>query len=376
MLNNTNIKRLKPRDKPYRILDYDGLYIEVRPNNRKIWRVRFNKPKPKIITLGDYPLISLDKARLERDALKNNTALGEHLFRDIALLWHGQKDYLSNKNSKVELRRLERYLIPSLGDRIISQIKSLHILPILKAIEGSGHLETAKRVRSIASQIFKYACWNLMCEEDPTAILVGATKSPKVTHFASITDEQGFSILLKKIAQANHFMPTLKYALLIAPFVFVRSSELRNAHPEEFDLDKKIWTIPAVRMKMKRDHIIPLHDSLIPIIEQCLSFASSEYLFAGQRKGRPISENTLNVALRSLGYDKTEVTFHGFRSSFSTLARESLRLDDDLIERQLAHSVGNSVKAAYDRSFKLEERAELMNEWGDYLLRLKKTTVD
>jgi len=372
MLTNTKIKRLRPREKLYREIDSDGLYIEVKPNGKKYWRLRIFKPKPKMMSLGEWPSVDIDMARIERDQAKAALEYGAHVFEAVARDWHAHKNYSSEKNKKLEWRRIENYLLPTLGDMRVAEIKPKHILPILKTIERSGHLELARRVRALASRVFRYAVVNLMCEHDPAGVLLGATKKPITKNMAAIVDEVGFADLLKSIDNASRLSPSVKFALQFAPFVFVRSNELREAVFDEFDFNKLLWTIPADRMKMKRDHVVPLHPAAVGFVRDAYSFSRDNYVFSGAKAGRPLSENTLNHALRSLGYDKSAVTFHGFRSSFSTLAREELRLDEDLIERQLAHSVGNSVKAAYDRSYKLEERIKMMHQWGDYLVKLKK----
>lgn len=372
MLTNTKIKRFRARDKIYREIDSDGLYIAIRPSGVKVWQLRVYKPKESIITLGEWPSLSIEDARLERDQLKKRENYGVVCFKEVANAWWLNKNYASEKNKKLEWRRIENYLLPTLGGMNMADIRPRHILPILKSIELSGHLELARRIRSLASYIFRYGIVNLFCDDDPAAMLVGATKKPVVKHFPAIVDEVGFSDLLRRIDDASYLMPQTKYALQFAPFVFVRSSELRLAVPSEFDFNKMLWSIPFSNMKKKRDHLVPLHKAAAVYVQRALQFGGDDFVFSGHRKGRPLSENTLNQALRSIGYAKEDITFHGFRSSFSTLAREVLRLDEDLIERQLAHVVGGAVKSIYDRSYKLEERTEMMNAWGDYLVYLKK----
>ena len=369
MLNNTKIKRLRAKSKPYRVLDGDNLYIEVKPNGGKFWRWRYKKPNGNstMSSLGQWPGVDVDAARLERDLRKKQAEYGNATFGDAAAQWFAAQNYRSEKNAALVWRRTELYLLPKLGPMMIANIKPIDVLPILKHIEAAGHLELARRVRTIASQIFRYGVVNLMCDTDPAGLLQGATRMPTVKHMPAITDEQGFGHLLRAIDTADHLMTTVRCCLQVAPYVALRSGEIRNSKPEHLDMKRKIWILPAEFMKMKKDHLVPLHDSAIPILKAALEFSDGQYIFSGQRKGRPISENSLNVALRSLGFDKDTMVFHGFRSSFSTLGREILRFEDELIERQLAHVDKNSVRAAYDRSYRLEERAAMMRRWGDYL---------
>jgi integrase len=373
MLNKTVIKRLRPREKMYRILDGDGLYIEVRTNGEKYWRFRFKKldGKSTMVSLGRYPDIGIEEARIERDFRRRQMLYGDISFAEVSRQWHEHKNYNSEKNSMLERSRVENYLIPRLGRMKIAEIKPANILPILKTIEASGHLELARRVRSIASQIFRYGVVNLMCDSDPAGLLVGATKRPVVRHMPAITDEAGFKGLLQAIEKADSLMPSVKFCLQVAPYVVLRSGEIRHIRPDQVDFDKRLLVIPADIMKTKKDHLVPLHSSVVRLLELALEFSNDDFIFPGARPGRPISENTLNMALRSLGFDKDTAVFHGFRSSFSTLGREVHRFEDDLIERQLAHIDRNAVRAAYDRSHRLEERTAMQRLWGDYLDRLK-----
>jgi len=376
VLTNTKILRLKATGKVYRVLDSDALYIEVRPEGGRWWRYRFVRADGErtMVSLGQYPDVSIEEARAERDRRKSS-GIDEVLFKDAARQWFTHKNYASDKNSAMMWRRIERYLLPSLGKMVIGNIKPKHVLPVLKSIEKSGHLELARRMRTTASQIFRYGVVNLMCDSDPAYLLQGATKMPVVKHMAAITDEKGFGDLLRRIDASDSLMPTVKFCLQVAPYVFLRSGEIRNSVPGHVDIDNRLWTLPAEFMKMKKDLLVPLHDSVIVSLENALQFSYGDFIFCGQRRGRPISENTLNMALRSLGYALGDVTFHGFRSSFSTLGREMLRFEDNLIERQLAHVDKNNVRAVYDRSYRIEERTVMMMQWGDYLdaLRQQKT---
>lgn len=372
MLTNTQIKRFKSTQKLQRHLDADGLYLEVTSKGSKIWRYRYQNYAGTwtMKSLGKFPDIPLERARELRDDLKSIKDYKEISFEQTALEWLDYKGYSSEKNKQIILRRIERYLLPELQDRVLSHIRPRDILPILKRIEARGYLDLARRVQNIASQIFIYGVQNLYCESNPAQLLQGSTKKPTVTHMPAIVNEESFSQLLKTIDQAEHLMPSVKLCLQIAPYVFLRSASIRMAKPEHIDLDQKLWIIP--KDKMGREHWIPLTESMVKILKQALELSDGDYLFNGARPHKPLSENTLNIALRSIGIDKKVHVFHGFRSSFSTLAREKLRLDNDLIEVQLGHIEGNKVKAAYDRSQRLEERKEMMQVWSNYVDFLKK----
>jgi len=377
MLNATKIKRLKPKEKLYRVNDADGLYLEITPTGSKLWRVRYKKPdgKSTMQSLGSYPDVSIDDARTKRDELKSQSHFENTTFEEAAKAWYSTQTYKSEKNEKQVWSMIDRYLVPRLGDMKISMIKASDILPILKEIEERGKLEQCKRVRTKASQIFRYGIANLMCEYDPAYLVRDATAKPKPKSRAAITDEKGFKALLGTIDLAETLHTGTKIALQISPYVFLRSAEIRKTTMDMIDFKKRLWTLPASAMKTKRDHLVPLHDTVIDLLKLAIQFKDpdSNLIFNGLRKGRPLSENTFNLALRSLGYDGDRHVHHGFRSSFSTLAREVHRFENDLIERQLAHVQKDSVRAAYDRSYRLEDRAAMMMAWGDYLDRLKVT---
>jgi len=376
VLNKTAIRNLRAKPKVYRALDSNGLYLEVRTTGEKYWRLRYTKPDGRrtLVSLGHYPDVSIEAARESRDSKLRVQDYQHTAFREAAEQWYARQSFASVKNRKQVWNMIERYLLPTLGDMRMSEIKPADILPILKDIERRGMLEQCKRVRGKASQIFRYGVANLMCEFDPAHLLRDATKKPRATSRAAITEEAPFRRLLRSIDQATHLNAVVKMALQISPYVFLRSAELRNSTVGMLDFDKKLWVIPGDHMKMKRDHIIPLHDTVIERLQKMLEYSSGdpeELIFPGMRKGRPLSENTFNVALRSLGYDGDTHVHHGFRASFATLGREVHQFDDILIERQLAHVDNNQVRAAYDRSYRIDARATMLRHWGDYLDQLR-----
>lgn len=374
MLTNTKIKQMKATDKVYRVIDYDGLYIEIKPNGRKFWRHRYCKIDGgyTMTSLGEFPLVSIEAARKLRDESSKTSQYHINSFESVARQWIDYKSYVSEKNRDLVWRRVEVRLLPVLGKMSIAEIKPHHVLPILKQIEKEGNLELARRVQNIAAQIFKYGVQNLLCETNPAAVLNGSTKMPVVKSMPAITDEPGFKWLLDTIWSASHLSPNVHYALKIAPYVFLRSESLRIARLEDINFNDKVWLIP--NDKMQRQHLIPLPDTLLELLREAIEYSYDGLIFPGMRKGRPLSENTLNQALRSLGVDKDRHVCHGFRSTFSTLAREKLRLNGDLIELQLGHVEKNKVKAAYDRSLRLDERRELMQSWADYIDGLRNQT--
>lgn len=371
MLTKTKIQKLRPSDRVYRVSDGDRLYIEVKPNGRKLWRYRYQKAdgKMSMVSLGEFPQTSLEAARKARDARKSQGRYHTRTFEEIALEWHSRKLYRSDKNRDVEWGRVRNYLLPTLGSMRIAQIEPVHIMPILELIEEKGYLELARRVRSIASQIFRYGVSKVACSHDPADVLRGSTKAPIVTPMPAITDEDDFADLLRRINASTHLMPSVKLALQLAPYLVLRSGEIRQLRPEHIDHSRRVIVVPAELMKRSRDHLVPYGDQVERLLRKALNVSDGSYLLSGVRRGRAISPNTLNIALSSLGLSQTPV-FHGFRSSFATLGRESLRFPGELIERQLAHSDRNQVRAAYDRSYRLEERREMMIAWAEYLERI------
>lgn len=372
MLTNTKIQRLKIPSKIERHLDSNGLYIELTKSGGKNWRYRYKNDAGlwTMKALGSYPKVSLEKARALRDDLEKVVEYKCISFRETASEWLVYKGYTSSKNHHLVQRRIDNYLLPQLGNMTLSHIKPRDILPILKQIERKGHLELARRVQNILSQIFKYGVQNLYCESNPAQPLQGCTKKPQIKNMPAIIEEATFARLLTTIDNAQQLMPSVKRCLQIAPFVFLRSESIRMAKVEDIDFDRMLWIIP--KDKMGREHWIPLTAPVMKLLELAIESSDGGYLFPGNKAHRPLSENTLNKALRAIGIDKDKHVFHGFRSSFSTLAREHCRFDGDLIELQLGHIEANKVKAAYDRSMRLEERRELMEAWSKYLEQLRR----
>ena len=274
---------------------------------------------------------------------------------------------LSAKHQGTILYRLNTYIFPSIGKRHIARLEAQDILAIVKPIEAKGNNETSRRVLQIINQVFRYAVIRGKAKHNITADLHGALSPRKVTHRAAVLEKEKVGQLLGAIDDYAGYFP-LVCALKLAPMLFVRPTELRCATWQEFDLDAGEWRIPSERMKMRRTHIVPLSHQALTILRELKKFSGDgHYLFPSTRtETRPISDATMLNALRRMGYQKQEMSVHGFRSIASTLLNE-LGYNRDWIERQLAHGDSNGVRAAYNYAEYLPERKKMMQEWSDYL---------
>jgi integrase len=393
-LNDAACRAAKPAEKPYKLSDGGGLYLLVDKNGSRLWRQAYRiGGKQKLLSLGKYPTVSLADARAGRDANKVLLAKGidpsaqrkldrvaaetsrANTFRMVAdeLIAKFEAEGDDPKTLKKK-RWIVALLNSDIGDRPIAEIEAPELLDALRKIERRGKYETTRRARSLASRIFKFAVATGRAQRDPAADLTGALITPQVTHRAAITEPKAVGALLRAIDDLDG-QATTRMALQLLALVFVRPGELRHAEWTEFDLPNKVWNIPPEKMKMPRPHKVPLARQTIALIRELRDVTGgSRYLFPQIRSfHRPISENTLNAALRRLGYDKTEATSHGFRSTASTLLNESRRWHHDAIERQLAHVEGNEVRAAYNSAEYWDERVRMMAWWADYLDDLRKS---
>lgn len=288
-------------------------------------------------------------------------------FRQVARQWMERQEVAeitANKSRWI----FESFLFPDLGDRPIGEITARELLDVLRKVEATGMLETAKRAKIKAGQVFRFAVLEGVVDSDPTTSLRGALKPPRVKHHAAVVDPTKVGELLRAIDGFSGQYVTL-CALKLAPMLFVRPGELRQAEWSEFDLDIAMWHIPAVRMKMKAAHLVPLSTQVVTILRELQTFTGSgRYVFPGLRTAsRPMSENAINAALRRLGYSGEEMTGHGFRSMAATRLNE-MGWNADAIERQLAHSESNKVREAYTHAAQyLDERKRMMQAWADYL---------
>jgi integrase len=383
-LTDLKIKALKPKDKPYKVFDGQGLYLEVTPSGGKKWRYRYLfRNQDRRITLGSYPTLGLKEARIraedERKLLADQKApilekrleleIKARTFREVAKEWEVQ--FFANwKPKTIKKKRiyLNAHIYSIIGDLPIREITPVLILEkLLRPIQAKGHLETAHRAKMICSQIFRFAVASGQAERDPTQDLRGAMPQPKVRHRATILDQTKIAKLLTDMYNYNGHV-VVQHALKLLPLVFVRPGELRHAEWSEINWPESQWRIPEEKMKMGQPHIVPLARQATEILKSLFRFTGGhKFLFPGQRgKDRPMSDAAINAALRYLGYSGEEITGHGFRSMASTILNEK-GYNRDWIERQLAHSERDGVRAAYNYAEYLPERRKMMQEWADYL---------
>lgn len=392
-LSATQIKQAKPKARAYKLFDGGGLFLLVNSNGSKYWRYRYRfAGRDKTLALGTYPDVTLKSARkrlaearqrladeLDPAAVKKATKraqAGTDSFEAIAREWHLKNSRRwSASYADTVAERLQSNVYPWLGRRTPDEITAPDLLDVVQRIEKRGALETAHKVKQNCGQIFRYAIATQRATRDPAADLKGALPPVNTKHYASITDPKEIGGLLRAIDGYSGMMVT-RCALQLAPLLFVRPGELRAAEWAEFDLDAAEWRIPAERMKMNAPHIVPLPVQAVAILREVEPLTrhgiNARYVFPSARSGkRPMSENTLNASLRRMGYSKEQMTAHGFRSMASTLLNEQ-GWSPDAIERQLAHSERNSIRAAYNYAEYLPERQRMMQAWADYLDGLKR----
>ena len=390
-LTDTYIKNLKPDGKAKKHFDGGGLFLFVSPAGGKLWRMayRFEK-KHKLLSFGEYPYISLKDARSRREQAKELLARGvdpaahkqaiaaakrseeTDSFEVIAREWYAKHSMtLAESHSKKILSRLEKQLFPFLGAKNIRAIEAADILKAVQHAERRQAVETAHRLVQLCGQIFRYAIVTGRAKHDISADLRGALQPVTVQHRAAIVDPKGIGRLLRAIDGYSGYFPVC-CALRLAPLMFVRPGELRQAEWAEIDMDRAEWRIPAAKMKMRQVHIVPLAKQAVAILNELKPFSGyGKYLFPSVRtEAKPITDATLLAALRGMGFTKEEMTVHGFRGMASTLLNEK-GYNRDWIERQLAHGERNGVRAAYNYAEYLQERRRMMQEWADYLVHLK-----
>ncbi len=398
MLTDKEIQAAKPRDKLYRLSDGMGLCLEVSPSGGKLWRLRYrHNGKEKMLALGRYPEVRGPEARKRAGEARQAVQEGrdpsaekrvekerrriaaDESFEAVARTWMAKvTSQLADSTKSKHKAYLEANVFPWIGSRPIAELTATDMIAILRRIEGRGALDIAKRAHNLCGRIFRYGVAHGLCERDPTRDieLRDVLPPPNVRHHASITDPKEVGGLMRAIDGFTGAMTT-RCALKLAPLVFVRPGELRHAEWSEFNLDAGEWRIPAAKMKMREQHIVPLSQQAIAILSELRPLTGrGRYLFPSERTGaRPMSENTVNAALRRMGYSKDEMTGHGFRSTASTLLHE-LGFPHAVIERQLAHAERNKVSAAYNFAEYLPERRSMMQQWSDHLDLLKKKSDD
>ena len=391
-LTDTAIRTTKPADKPIKLFDERGLLLLVAPSGGKWWRFRYRfDGKHKSLSMGVYPDVSLAKARERRDEARKLLADGidpsknrkaqkaaradrnANSFEVVAREWFAKfkPNWVEAHSDKV-IRRLERDVFPWIGGDPIAEVRAPDLLACLRRVESRGTVETAHRALQSCGQIFRYAIATGRATRDPSGDLRGALSTVKGTHLASITEPTAVGGLLRACDGYQGSLVT-KCALRLAPLVFVRPGELRKAEWTEIDLERAEWNIPAERMKMREPHLVPLATQAVAILTELLALTGGgRYVFPGARtNGRPMSDNAILAALRRMGFAKDEMSGHGFRAMARTILDEVLGVRPDFIEHQLAHAVRDPNGRAYNRTAHLTERRKMMQQWADYLDKLK-----
>jgi integrase len=387
-LSDIQVRNLKSRDKAYKVSDFEGLFVLVKVNGSKLWQFKYRLfGKERLLSIGVYPEVSLAQARKVKEDARAKVAAGidpseakqterrvkqeeaAQTFELIGAMFL-EKQRKEGK-SKATLDKTEYHLKLAnhdFGRRPITDINAPLILKTLKKVEAKGNYETAHRLRACIGSVFRYAVASGLTETDPTYALRDALIRPTRVHRAAITDPKALGQLLREIDVFDGQVTT-RIGLQLLALLAQRPGEIRNAKWEDFDFANKVWAIPAEKMKMRRDHLVPLPDQAIALLDELRGLnGNGEYLFPSLRTWkRPMSENTLNAALRRMGYSGEEMTAHGFRASFSTLANESGLWHADAIERALAHVEKNEVRRAYARGEHWDERVRLADWWAGYL---------
>lgn len=396
-LTDIAVRNAKPGTKVQKLPDGGGLQLWVTPAGSKLWCLAYRDSggKQKKLSFGAYPAVTLAKAREKRDTAKALLAdgidPGQHAktekankeaaeansrantFEAIAAELLAKKKREGKASNTIGKREwLYGLAGEAFGKRPVAEIASPEVLRVLQTVEKKGHLETARRMRSSIGEVFRFAIATGRATNDPTFALRGALAKPQVKHRAAITEPKAFGALLRAI-DAFQGQPTTVAALKLMALLFQRPGELRLAEWREFDLDKEIWTIPAARMKMRREHRVPLPRQALAVLGELRPITGHQALvFPGiVSVKKPISENTLNLALRRMGFGPDDMSAHGFRASASTFLNESGKFSAGAIERALAHQEADAVRRAYSRGDHWEERVKMAAYWADRLDALR-----
>ena len=386
-LTDTTVRNVKPTGNPQKLFDGNGLFLFVAPSGTKSWRLKYRfQGREKLLTLGTYPLLSLKEARERSVDAKKQLNGGidpsvqkklasrawENTFETIAREWHDNKKSAWSENYAEDvLERITSNIFPYLGNRPISEITPPELLSVLRKIEARGATYQANRIRESCSLVFRYAIATGRAERDTAADLRGALKTHVITPRAAITEPEEVGGLLRAIdGYTGNFVT--KCGLQLLALTFLRPGEVRLGEWAEIDLDEKFWRIPAKRMKMRLDHLVPLSTQACAILEELRELTGQgNLMFPGLRSsGRAISDATFIAALRRMDFEKDEMCAHGFRSMASTILNEQ-GYPADAIEKQLAHNPLNKIRGIYNRAQYLPERRKMMQEWADYLSELK-----
>jgi hypothetical protein len=389
-LTDVTVRTAKPRDKPYKLSDSGGLYVEVTPAGGKRWRWKYRiEGREKLLSMGVYPDVPLVLARVRRDDARKLLANGvdpsvhrqatklaqaegsANSFEVIGREWFAkhQSGWAISHSSKV-IARLEKDVFPFIGSRPIAQIAASELLKVLQRIENRGALETAHKARVSCGQVFRYAIATGRTERDISADLRGALPPVRTKHMSSVTDPALVGPLLRMLHGYEGTL-TVQCALKLAPLLFVRPGELRTARWVDIDLEKAEWRFRV--SKTHTDHVVPLASQAVAVLAEVRQLTGrGQFVFPSARSNsRPMSENTVNAALRRLGIPSDELTGHGFRAMARTILDEVHGFRIDLIEHQLAHAVKDPLGRAYNRTSHLPERRRMMQAWSDYLDSLR-----
>jgi integrase len=392
MLTDAAIRKAKPSQKQRKMFDSRGLFLLVTPAGGKLWRLKYRfDGREKLLALGAYPDVPLSAARDRREEARRVIAAGIDpserrraekeasgaTFELIAREWCAKFGaQWSASHAETVLSRLEQNIFPYLGRKVTREITAPEILDSLRRIERRGANETARRVRQICGQVFRYAIATGRADRDPSADLRGALAPVQVEHRSAITDPKKVAGLLRALDVYEGTI-VVQCALRLAPLVFLRPGELRKAEWSEIDLDRAEWTIPAWRMKMRATLTVPLSHQAVAILRELQAITGEgKYVFPSARSSsRPMSDNAVLAAMRRCGIPKEEMSGHGFRATARTILDEVLHFRVELIEHQLGHAVKDPNGRAYNRTSFLAERTEMMQRWSDYLDELKSGTA-
>lgn len=398
-LTDAKIRTLKPSDKPFKVSDSHGLYLLVKPGGSRHWYLKYRiSGKESRIALGAYQAISLSDARQQREGIRKMLALNinpvqqraaergsrtpEKVFKNLALAWHKSNRKWSQNTADRLLASLNNHIFPVIGNLPVSELKPRHFIDLLKGIEEKGLLEVASRTRQHLSNIMRHAVHQELIDTNPAANLGGVTTPPVRRHYPALPLER-LPELLERIGAYHQGRELTRHAVLLMLHVFIRSSELRFARWSEIDFTNRVWTIPATRepiigvrysycgAKMRMPHIVPLSEQSIAILKQIKDITgNNELIFPGDHNPyKPMCENTVNKALRVMGYDtKKDICGHGFRAMACSALMESGLWAKDAVERQMSHQERNTVRMAYiHKAEHLEARKAIMQWWSDYL---------
>ena len=398
-LTDAKIRTLKPSDKPFKVSDSHGLYLLVKPGGSRHWYLKYRmNGKESRIALGAYPAVSLSDARQQREGVRKMLALNinpvqqraaergsrtpDKAFKNVALAWHKTNRKWSQNTADRLLASLNNHIFPVIGNLPVSELKPRHFIDLLKGIEEKGLLEVASRTRQHLSNIMRHAVHQGLIDTNPAANLGGVTTPPVRRHYPALPLER-LPELLERIGAYHQGRELTRHAVLLMLHVFIRSSELRFARWSEIDFTNRVWTIPATRepiigvrysgrgAKMRMPHIVPLSEHVIAILKQIKDITgNNELVFPGDHNPyKPMCENTVNKALRVMGYDtKKDICGHGFRAMACSALMESGLWSKDAVERQMSHQERNTVRMAYiHKAEHLEARKAMMQWWSDYL---------